>query len=77
MERRRENLIAFLKEKFPKGIQMFDTRNICGDTMVNIYEEDGICVDYCFFWGYIEIFGLTEEEFEKVERTFRKGVYGK
>ena len=31
-----EELIKFLKEKFPKGIQMFDTRNIAGDSIRNI-----------------------------------------
>lgn len=59
-------LITFLKEEFPDGIQMFDTRNLVGDPMSNIYLEDGIKVDYCYYYEYIEIFGLSEEEFEKV-----------
>lgn len=45
METKLDNLIAFLKRKFPEGIQMFDTRNIVGDPMITIYERDGICVD--------------------------------
>ena len=62
-----EKLIEFLKKKFPKGIQMFDTRNWVGDSMCNIYNEDGIVVDYCYGYEYIEIFGLTNEQFEYVE----------
>lgn len=66
-----EKLIEFLKNEFPERIQMFDTRNIVGDRMVTIYDEDGITVDYCPDYDYIEIFGLTDEQFEEV-----KNVYG-
>ena len=31
------------------------------------YNEDGIVVDYCYGYEYIEIFGLTNEQFEYVE----------
>lgn len=66
-----EKLIAFLKEEFPEGIQMFRTRNFVGDPMVNIYDEDGIQVDYCHYYGYIEIFGLSAEEFETVMKEIK------
>ena len=58
-----KKLIEFLKEKFPDGIQMFNTKNWIGDSMCNIYDEDGIQVDWCIECDYLEIFGLTEEEF--------------
>lgn len=61
-----EKLIEFLKDRFPKGIQMFDSRNIVGDSMVTIYDADGIIVDYCYGYDYIEIFGLTDEQFKEV-----------
>lgn len=63
-----DKLIAFLKEKFPEGIQMFDTKNVVGDHMETIYEEDGITVDYCCGWGYIEIFGVSKEDFDYIEK---------
>lgn len=63
-----EELIEFLKENFPNGIQMFDTKNIIGDYMETIYGKDGITVDYAPFYGYIEIFGLSKKEFEIVEK---------
>jgi hypothetical protein len=65
-ENKINNLIFFLKKMFPNGIQMFCTRNICGDPMVNIYDSNDISVDYCHYYSYIEIFGLEDDEFERV-----------
>lgn len=31
--------------------------------MTTIYEEDGITVDECHYYDYLEIFGLTDEEY--------------
>lgn len=62
-----EKLIEFLKKEFPNGIQMFNTRNIVGDTMYDIYSEDGIVVDYCYGYEYIEVFGLSDEEFNRLD----------
>ena len=58
-----KKLIEFLKKKFPNGIQMFDTRNFVCDQMFTIYNEDGVVVDYCYEYEYIEVFGLSDEEF--------------
>lgn len=59
-------LIEFLKDRFPDGIQAFSTRNIVGDSMVEIYCNGKITVDYCPYYEYIDIFGLTKEQFEEV-----------
>ena len=55
-----------MKDRFPDGVQAFDTRNIVGDRMVTIYYDGEIVVDYCPYYEYIEILGLTKEQFEKV-----------
>lgn len=34
--------------------------------MGTVYDEDGIIVDYCYDYSYIEIFGLTDKEFENL-----------
>lgn len=60
-----EKLKKFLKENY-QGTQAFNTRNIVGDIMENVYEDDGIIVDYCYYYDYIEIFGLTNKEFESL-----------
>jgi len=57
-----EKLKKFLQENYP-NIQAFNTRNIVGDDMENVYDEDNIQVDYCDHWDYIEIFGLNEKQF--------------
>lgn len=62
-----QKLINFLKNNFPNGIQMFNTRNIPSDFTVTIYDENGITVNYCPYWEYIEVFGLSDEEFTKIE----------
>jgi hypothetical protein len=61
-----DKLKAFLKKKYPDGIQMFNTRNWVGDQMKTVYEKDGITVDECYYYSYIEIFGITQAEFESL-----------
>ena len=58
-------LKEFLENNYP-NIQAFNTRNLVGDDMITVYDEDGITVDYCEEWDYIEIFGLTNEEFRSL-----------
>lgn len=58
-----DKLKKFLQEEYP-NIQAFNTRNIAGDSLYTVYEEDGITVEYCYYYEYIEIFGLTDKEFE-------------
>lgn len=48
---------------FDGKIQVFDSRNIMGDYMENIYFGDGIMIDYCGN-GYIEVFGFTDSEYK-------------
>lgn len=67
-----ENLVVFLKENFEKGIQMFDTANIAGDFMVPIYKKDDISVFFAPGYNYIEIFGISDEEFERVEKEVNR-----
>lgn len=63
-----EKLIVFLKETFEKGIQMFDTACIVNDFRVPIYMEDDILVLFAPEYDYIEIFGISDEEFERVRK---------
>ena len=35
--------------------------------MTEIYDHDGITVDLCYYWGYIEVFGLTDKEMETLK----------
>lgn len=67
-ENRLIKLKKFLKEVFEDSIQSFTTKNIVGDPMVTIYNKDEIQVDYAPGYGYIEIFGLTDEEYQELEK---------
>lgn len=67
-----ETVIKFLKERFPDGIQMFSTRGWMGDASCTIYDEHGITINYCGDQNYIEIFGLTEDEFTEVDSEVNK-----
>lgn len=61
-----ENLIEFLKNQFKDGIQMFNTPSLMGDFRLPIYKEDGIEVLFAPHYDYIEIYGISDEEFEQV-----------
>lgn len=61
-------LKIFLKKAFENRIQAFTTKNIVGDYMNTIYDKDGIQVDYTPRYEYIEIFGLTDEEYKELEK---------
>ena len=67
-----EKVIKVIKEKVlksigddydadKKSIQTFTTRNVIGDSMETIYNENGIQVDVCWGYEYIEVFGLSNE----------------
>jgi len=58
---------------------IFNTRNIMGDFMETIYEEDGVTVDICRGWEYFEVFGLSNPEFAELKDfydTLSKGRSG-
>lgn len=45
---------------------IFDSRNIVGDEMETIYEDEGLTIDICYYYEYFEVFGLSDEEFEEL-----------
>lgn len=62
-----------IKENFEDAkYGIFDSRNIVGDFMETIYDENGLTIDICYGWAYFEVFGLTDEEFEKLEEYYKE-----
>ncbi len=55
---------------------LFFTPNWVGDPMSTIWEEDGVTVDICYYHKYFEVFGLTEEEENKL-LAFYNSLIGK
>ena len=59
-----EDVLSFLKGEQLFGMQVFRTRNIVGDQMINIYRKDGVVIDYCPNYEYLEVFGLFDDDFQ-------------
>ena len=38
--------------------------------MDTIYSDDEILIEVCHYWGYFEVFGLSEEEFEELKEYY-------
>lgn len=49
---------------------IFNTRNIVGDTMTTIYSDDELTIDICYDYSYFEVFGLSDDEFNELERFY-------
>lgn len=61
-----ERLRQFLIDRGFEGTQTFCSRNMVGDPMGTVYDDDGITVDYCHHYEYLEIFGLSNEEYRSL-----------
>lgn len=51
---------------------IYDTRNIAGDSMTTIFDEDGLQIDICYHWEYFEVFGLNREEFQELKKYYHE-----
>lgn len=57
-----------IKENFKSGdCGLFNTRNLVGDVMKNIFKGHFFALDICYNYAYFEVFGMNEEEFKELE----------
>ena len=49
---------------------IFDSRNLVGDYMTPLYNQDGLRIDICYDYAYYEVFGLSDEDFCKLEKYY-------
>lgn len=49
-----------------EGMQTFKTKNIVGDEMTQLYNKNGVTIEICIGCDYLEIIGLTEEEYQQI-----------
>ena len=49
---------------------IFDSQNIVGDWMTNIYNDNGLAIDICYQYAYFEVFGLSDDEFDELEKFY-------
>jgi len=60
-----------VKKYFDEGCcGIFNTRNIAGDEMENLYSDGSFMVDICYDWQYFEVFGLSDEEFMELKNYY-------
>lgn len=73
----RENEFLKVKEIIKEYIEearcgIFNTRNLVGDIMVNIYAGEFFIVDICYYYEYFEVFGTTYTEFKELEKYYNE-----
>lgn len=63
-EKEFEKVKKLIKENYDDAdCGLYDTRNIVGDYMVNIFDGKYFTLDICYYYSYFEVFGATSEEF--------------
>lgn len=62
MTERLTKVLDYIKANYHSGIQVFCSRNTIGDQMETVWSEDGVVIDYCHYYDYLEVLGLTEDE---------------
>lgn len=50
---------------------LFNTRNVAGDYMENIYDKAGLIIDICYEYMYFEVFGLSDDEFVELLKYYQ------
>ncbi len=55
---------------------LFDTRNIAGDRMHNIFNGTYFDLDICYGWCYFEVFGTNAQEFNELKKYYNKLLKG-
>lgn len=65
-----KKVASFLLSQFPKGIQMFDCKGI--DQTGTIYDDDDVRIEYSWYYEFIEVFGLSREEYKELEKELSK-----
>lgn len=53
---------------------LFFTRNLAGDYMQTVYEDDEITIDICRGYEYFEVFGLTEIDEKELEKYYEQKI---
>ena len=49
---------------------IFNSRNTVGDLMSTIYKNECLTIDICYGYMYFEVFGLSNAEFEELEKYY-------
>ena len=62
-----------IKEYYSDGdCGLYNTRNLTGDSMINIFDGKYFKLDLCDHYSYFEIFGTAKEEFEELKKFYER-----
>ena len=68
-----EKAKKIIKKYFNNGdCGIYDSRNIVGDPMINIYDDGDLTIDICYSYSYFEVFGLSDDEFAELEKYYNE-----
>lgn len=59
-------LLNFLRNSDLLGMQVFNCESLFNDARECVYSEDGIRVLVCYYWDYVEVLGISDEEFKAI-----------
>ena len=66
-----EKAKEIIKKYYKEGdCGIYNSRNIVGDWMTNIYEDGDLTIDICYGYSYFEVFGLSNKEFADLEKYY-------
>lgn len=83
-----EEVLMFLEKEYPNGIQMFDSKIFVGEEIQQVYSSSDVQINYAARYNYVDISGLTDEEFnfvfdvwdnayfKKITKNWRDKLYG-
>ena len=62
-----EKAKAIITKYFKYGdCGIYNSRNIVGDQMINLYDDGDLAIDICYNYSYFEVFGLSNKEFTEL-----------
>lgn len=68
-----EKVKEIIKENYiSAGCGIFNSRNIAGDQMDNLFDGEYFSVDICFDYGYYEVFSTTNEEWQELKQYYNE-----
>jgi hypothetical protein len=45
--------------------------NTTGEDMTEtVYEDDGLSINVCYYYSYLEVFGLSDTEFKELKKYY-------
>lgn len=60
-----------IKELYNLGdCGLYNSRNLVGDCMTNIYDDEELVIDICYYYSYFEVFGLSDSDFDELKQFY-------